>query len=64
MRSDLCTPSKAAEYLGVPAGTLAWWRCRGEGPAFLKVGRRVLYRLDVLDEYLASCERTPDTAHD
>jgi predicted DNA-binding transcriptional regulator AlpA len=31
-------------YVGLAAQTLARWRCEGQGPAFLKIGRRVAYR--------------------
>jgi len=34
---------QAGDYLGVPPATLADWACRGTGPAYHKVGRRVWY---------------------
>ena len=47
-------PDDAAVYLGgvVSAKTLANWRCAGEGPAYCRVGGRVLYRLADLDDWL------------
>lgn len=30
----------------VTSATLATWRCRGSGPPFVKIGGRVLYRLE------------------
>jgi excisionase family DNA binding protein len=36
-------PKEAAERLRVSKGTLANWRNKGEGPRFVKFGRRVLY---------------------
>jgi len=35
----------------VSLATLATWRSRGGGPAFLKVGRAVLYPLDAVEAY-------------
>ena len=49
----LATP-EAAEYIGVHKSTLDTWRCRGEGPRFLKLGRSVRYRICDLDAYLES----------
>ena len=33
-------------------GTMAQWRCRGEGPPFVKYGNRVLYEGQALNEFL------------
>ncbi|QDT57310.1 Helix-turn-helix domain protein [Caulifigura coniformis] len=46
--------AQAAEYLGVAEATLAPWRCRGFGPKFLKLGRKVAYRKADLDRWLES----------
>lgn len=43
---------EAAEYLGLKSATLNKWRCYGEGPPFIKVGRLVRYRLSDLDAFL------------
>jgi excisionase family DNA binding protein len=51
----LVTPKEAAEFLGVPEGTLAQWRSQRRGPTFVKLeGRLVRYRLADLDQYIAS----------
>lgn len=50
----------AAEYLDTTVGTLATWRCHGEGPPYVKLGRKVVYRLEALDAYLRERE-TPTT---
>lgn len=47
------TPPEAAEYLGISASTLAKLRVYGGGPAFLKLGRKVLYERADLDSWLA-----------
>ncbi len=50
----LLTPAQAAEFLGVPEGTLAQWRSQRRGPAFVKLeGRLVRYRTNDLEAYVA-----------
>jgi hypothetical protein len=44
----------AARYVRLSASTLAKMRLSGNGPAFLKAGRRVLYRRVDLDAWLES----------
>jgi hypothetical protein len=42
----LTSSQLVARWLGqVTSATLATWRSRGNGPKFVKVGGRVLYRL-------------------
>lgn len=41
-----------SRWLGqVTKATLATWRSRGNGPAFVKVGGRVLYRVTDVEAY-------------
>ena len=47
----------AAARVGVTAETLRNWRWRGDGPPYLKIGRRVRYRLVDLVEFLDRCTR-------
>lgn len=49
----------AAAKLGVSVHTMRAWRCRGIGPVYAKVGRRVLYLDQDLDAYLAACRVNP-----
>jgi excisionase family DNA binding protein len=52
--NGLFTPKQAAEFLGVPEGTLAQWRSQRRGPAFIKLeGRLVRYRVSDLEAYLS-----------
>ena len=37
------TTREASGATGIPAGTLNYWRHVGDGPTYLKVGRRVFY---------------------
>lgn len=51
------TLPKAAEYLGLSPNTLYVWRHRRQGPPSFRMGRRVMYRISALDEWVASQER-------
>ena len=43
----------AADYIGIPANTLQHWRTTGaQQIPFIKVGRRVMYRVSDLDKWL------------
>ena len=44
----------AALYLGLSPATLETMRSRGGGPQFVKLGRRVVYRREDLDVWLAA----------
>lgn len=43
-----------AELLGLKPNTLEIMRVRGDGPRFVKIGRRVLYRPQDIDTYVES----------
>jgi excisionase family DNA binding protein len=43
MSERLLSRQQVAEWLGVPAGTLARWAYVGEGPRFFKIGRHCRY---------------------
>ena len=42
----LLTPQALSEHLGVPTTTLANWRYLHRGPAYVRVGRHVRYRVE------------------
>ena len=52
----LFTPDGAAQALNTNPRTLERWRGTGEGPAFVKIGRRVAYTRSSLQEFIK--ERT------
>ncbi len=54
---------EAAAYLG-PVGvrTLQDWRLRGVGPAYSKLGKRVVYDTTDLDAFLAAGRVEPKAA--
>lgn len=61
----LLTPPDVARYLGVPIGTLANWRYQGRGPASLRVGRHVRYRIEDLATWVeAQLADNPDVPTD
>ncbi len=45
---------QAARFLNISERTAANWRVRGEGPAFLRVGRSVKYDPRDLEKFLSS----------
>ena len=47
--------TRAAAHVGCSPRTLEKWRQTGEGPAFLKLGRSVVYVQSDLDRWLAAC---------
>lgn len=44
---------EAGERLRVSTSTLAFWRHKGVGPKWAKFGRRVIYRPEDLDAFVA-----------
>lgn len=60
--TDRLVPSgEAASILGIREQTLGVWRLRGCGPAYIRVGRAVRYRLSDLATYIDS-RRVSSTA--
>lgn len=49
------TTRQAAFHLGISHRTLEDWRLTGFGPCFVKLGRRVLYRMQDLIEFVQDC---------
>ncbi|MET7795752.1 helix-turn-helix transcriptional regulator [Streptomyces decoyicus] len=53
----------AADYLGYEVSTLRKWRLKRRGPASFKAGGKVVYRIAVMDAWLAAQEAAdPHTA--
>ena len=45
-------PEEAAAYLRLKRATLAWYRCHGGGPRYVRVGPKLIrYRMGDLREY-------------
>jgi hypothetical protein len=56
--SQLLTQEEAAAFLRVNPRSLERWRAIGDGPTFVKLGRKVLYRLRDLETWIESQTRT------
>lgn len=50
----LLTPADLSERYLIPKTTAAKWRWNGEGPPYVKLGKRVLYRETDVEAWLAS----------
>ncbi len=54
MISELATPTEVAEALRTTPASLAQMRYRGDGPKFVRAGRRrVLYRWVDIEQWIA-----------
>lgn len=62
MEDPILPAEESAAYLHTPPATLQWWRHKGYGPRYMKVGRRVFYRKSWLDEFLTAAEVKPEAA--
>lgn len=51
------TSAEVAEALRIPESTLRYWRHTGTGPKFFKLGRRVMYRRESVQAWLAEQEK-------
>ena len=49
---------EAAQYVGLSRFTLEKYRSHGGGPTYIKLGKRVVYLVSDLDQWLASRRRT------
>ena len=57
MGNPLLTQERLSERIDVSERTLERWRVEGSGPAFVKAGRKVLYRTVDVDDWLAASRR-------
>ncbi|MDA7423064.1 helix-turn-helix domain-containing protein [Tritonibacter multivorans] len=53
------TPLETAKLLGVSTRTLSRWHTLRVGPARCKIGRKVLYRREAVNVWLAQNETQP-----
>lgn len=53
-RDSLITREQAADLLGLRPQTLAAWATTGRGPAIVRLGRAVRYRVSELTRYVES----------
>lgn len=52
MKTRPLSSSEAAEFLNTTMGTLANWRHNGQGPAYIKLRRKILYDREDLERWL------------
>ena len=52
MEPSFLTEHEAAELLRISPRTLQRWRLTGDGPVFVRAGRRVLYQPTELEAFL------------
>lgn len=57
------TEHELAERLRLSVRTLQRWRWQGKGPAYLKLGRRVVYRLADVEAWEAANQRPGSIRH-
>ena len=63
MSSKKLSTNEAAAFLGVQPCTLEVWRCKKRGPKYSKLGSRVMYDQQDLENWFASRSvHTVDTA--
>jgi predicted site-specific integrase-resolvase len=62
MAEEFLNQARLANRWQISPRTLERWRWTGEGPAFVKIGGRVIYRLDdiLAFENVRRCESTVD----
>lgn len=57
LQTDRMDTAHAASYTGLTSSTLTKRRVFGDGPRYIKLGRRVVYDVHDLDEWLNSRKR-------
>lgn len=55
----LLTVHEAAQFLNITQGALYAMKQRGQGPAYIRIGRRIRYRRDQLQKWLDELEVEP-----
>ncbi len=53
MTIKLLTLDEAAERVRTSPNTMRYWRHKGDGPPSALIGRRVMYREDLLEAWVA-----------
>lgn len=51
---------EAAKFLNISVSCLRNWRCQRKGPPYVKIGKRVLYRVEDLNSFLAHHRIEPE----
>ena len=51
MTPNFLTPQELAQRWNIASHTLSQWRWNARGPRYLKIGKRILYRLEDIQEF-------------
>jgi hypothetical protein len=62
MKQTLLPRIDAADYLRLSPRTLEKWAVTGEGPPYIRVGSRIQYLLDDLNDWLMSRRQISTTS--
>lgn len=62
--SKYLTTVEVAEICRTSPETIRWWRHIGKGPRSFKLGRRVLYRLTDVEQWIESLRSIQFTTND
>lgn len=54
--SEFMTTDEVADLLRTPAQSVRYWRHIGKGPKSFKIGRRVLYAREDVEQFLADAK--------
>jgi predicted DNA-binding transcriptional regulator AlpA len=58
----LMNVQETSHYMNVAVNTLAAWRVQERGPAYIKLGSKVVYDRDDVDAWLAANRRSTHSA--
>ena len=53
-KGKMLGPLEVKDRYSVPVGTLANWRWAKKGPRYFKVNRKILYRLEDLEDFFTA----------
>ena len=57
MAQQLLTQQRLSDLIDVSERSLERWRVEGTGPVFCRAGRKILYRLEDVNDWLAASRR-------
>ena len=52
MLTKVMTPKEVTEFYKIPEGTLRKYRVSGKGFKYIKIGGRILYRVEDIETYI------------
>lgn len=55
MLPNLVNEHELSGLIKISTSTLRKWRWEGKGPKFIKMGRRVVYRMSDVEEFIDDC---------